>query len=335
MDSVWTHPTSADSSSSSSSPSSSFYSSSSSSSSVNLIKNECLNYLETTEIEYFIRTLISEVMAVNPDDPIIYASQFFRRVRFCQHVLSRDLKFIRESHYNRASFVVCIMNAFSGFLESDGAEMTIFELSSFISLLFQGISVHFVELFAAVLEPSQKHESNISLSKFYLSHLLSALYFTVMYENWLNELSAFCEIKNNRKVVDLRSILLWVGTPAYLKTRGPDKALFSNFVEDTITTRQAKGDGEISFKRLKRYIFLNDAFQRDIVDKLPNIRTDSGRKSSRQTSKLESTMVDIPARTNTMGGSFGAAEVVDGFSAVTDEKKEEVSVTMNGISSQE
>ena len=71
------------------------------------------------------------------------------------------------------------------------------------------------------------------------------------------------------------------------------------------------------------------------MDKLPNIRTDSGRKSSRQTSKLESTMVDIPARTNTMGGSFGAAEVVDGFSAVTDEKKEEVSVTMNGISSQE
>ena len=269
---VWNHPTS----------SSSFLSTNSSTSSTSFfaIKDECLNYFESTEIEYFVRTLISEIITRSPEDPIMYAAQFFRKVRLCQHVVSRDLKFIRESQYNRISFVVCVKNAFSGFTagvvpsETGGvkegkSEMTIFELSTFVSLLFEGISVHFVELFAAVLEPSQRNESNISLSRFYLSHLLSALYFTVVYECWLNELSGFCEVKNGRKVVDLRNVLVWIDTPAYYSTKGPDKALFSKFIEEVINSRKAKGDSEISFKRLKRYMFLNETLQNEIMDKLP------------------------------------------------------------------
>ena len=318
---IWNHPASSD--------SSSFLISNPSSSSSSSISNECLKYFESTEIEYFVRTLISEILTGNPDDPTMYAAQFFRKVRLCQHVVSRDLKFIRESHYNRISFVVCIKNAFSGFLAGDScldvsiepgssksgdAEMTIFEFSSFVSLLFQGISIHFVELFAAVLEPSQRHESNISLSTFYISHLLSALYFTVVYENWLNELSAFSEVKNNRKVVELRSILLWIDTPAYHSTRGPDKALFSRLIEELITARQGKGDSEISFKRLKRHMFLDECLQKEIINKLPRAamwtQHSKSREISREIQDLESVR-DISGLTSKTEKTLGISGIVD------------------------
>ena len=44
------------------------------------MKDECLSYLNSLEIEYFLTTLVKEVLNVSPDDPVAYAAHFFHKV---------------------------------------------------------------------------------------------------------------------------------------------------------------------------------------------------------------------------------------------------------------
>ena len=199
-------------------------------------------------------------------------------MKSCQHVVSRDLKFIRESQYNRASFVVCIREAFSGFA-SDG-EMTIYEFSSFIALLFQGFSVHFIEHFAAVLEPTHKSD-NPSLIKYNISHLQQGLFFTILYENWLNELCAHSDTKTGKKIVDLQGVFQWLkmfqvngSTREVESARNsmstPNCDVLIALVEEFMDIHS---DSEMSLNKFKRSLFLNSQLQREIVTRLPRGNT--------------------------------------------------------------
>jgi hypothetical protein len=239
-------------------------------------------------MDFFLKNLIKDVLTNNPEDPFVYASHYFRKIKLCQHIISKDLKFIRESQYNRASFIVCLRSAFCGF--TSAAEMTIFELNSFICVMFTGFSVHYVELFATVLDPTQRHE-NPNFNKYNLFQLLKALYFTVLYENWLNELSTFTDTKSDRKMINLRDLLQWVKTSSAnynlsYNTAVPDKKFiiplieeFIDIYDNNISSRESSdgngpnaygyGENEMSFQKIKRSFFLNNLLQNEIISKLP------------------------------------------------------------------
>lgn len=227
-----------------------------------------LRYLEAVEIEYFLKLLLKEVILISPDDHLAFSATFFRRLRTCQYILGKDLSFIRESHYNRLSFVFCCRDAFSGF--SDVKEMSLYEFACFLDLAFPGFNEKSLEEFATVLEPMVQTPT----SKTYdFQHLQQSLYFWIVYEKWLHELSGLCkgvdisiDIKATRKVANLATLLKWVNSERYDITLSPSKDLVVKIFTE-IFERQV--EPEISFDRLKQYLFLNSSLHSDLLSKLP------------------------------------------------------------------
>ena len=222
-------------------------------------RSECLRYLESSEVDYFLKNLVKEVISVNPEDPIVYAANFFRRIRDCKFVLSRDLSFIRESHYNRGCFVVCVKDAFSKF--PTDSDVTLFEFSSFLELLFRGFGVSTIEIFAAALEPSVKDEES---TRYKIVHLQYSLYFWIVYEFWLQEISEICEVKNNRKYVDLVNIINWVKSQ-----RSQFVCPSKEIVVSVLNEMLYRGETDLSFRRLRNFFFLSSALHDDLCLKLP------------------------------------------------------------------
>ena len=115
--------------------------------------------------------------------------------------------------------------------------------------------------------------------------------------------------------MELRSILAWVDTPAYHSTRGPDRVLFSKFIEELIVARQGKGDSEISLKRLKRYMFLNESLQKEITNKLPTAAVWTGdNKFPPQVSEVIQDLKSagtVPSVTSQAEETSNASEMVD------------------------
>jgi len=233
-------------------------------------KFESLKYLESVEIEYFLRLLLKEVIANNPEDPLGFASLFFRKIRTCQYVLSKDVNFIRESIHNRGSFIVCVMEAFSGFPE--GTEMSLFEFSSFLGLTYSGFSIEILQNFASALDPSAVGEA-LDANKYNLNHLLSSLYFWILYENWLVELEKLSQAKDSTtkkeglKNISLPAVLSWLKSLRYDEgVCGPPRDILTALLNELMELR---GESDMNYDRLRQVFFLNSAIQADILTKIP------------------------------------------------------------------
>ena len=230
-----------------------------------------ITHVQENEEEVFskISDLTKEILIYNPEDIYNFSIIFFRKLRSCQHVLSKDLSFIRESKYNRQSFVVCLVEAFSGFPEN--TEMTIYEFSAFIELSFSGFTVDLLEDFYLFLEPSPI-DSLTEIKKYKLNHLLSSLYFWIVYENWLNELSSFSKGidigKESKKTVNIPAVLAWADSSRYDLNYAPPKEIIVTLLSGILEFR---GESVIYLDKLKQMLFLNTAIQSDILEKLPKI----------------------------------------------------------------
>jgi hypothetical protein len=66
-------------------------------------------YLGESSINFYVRHLFSQVALLKPEDPIEFASKYFKRIQSCHHVLGADYAYIGATKSNRRAFIFCLM----------------------------------------------------------------------------------------------------------------------------------------------------------------------------------------------------------------------------------
>lgn len=235
-------------------------------------KVEAARYLEATEIDYFLKVLVREVLTFNPEDPIAFAVNFFRRVRNCTYITNRDLSFIRESQYNRGSFIIVCRAMFAKF---PSLEVTIFDFFNIIDLCFQGFSVQYFSRVAFSLDPVTPGDTP-EQAKYNVRHLLSSLEFFIYYESWMNELISLvsksvevgAEFPLVKKSVSLRILKEWAKSLRYELLVGPSKEILLS-VADALAEQES--ELEIPIESIRRALLLNERVHEELSSKLPKV----------------------------------------------------------------
>jgi len=90
-------------------------------------------YLQSSEIDFFIRHLFTQVAAVKPEDSIQFSVDYFKRIQSCHHVLGAEYSFIASCKTNRRAFIFCLMETFQTF--SSEEEMSTVEYHQIVEMI--------------------------------------------------------------------------------------------------------------------------------------------------------------------------------------------------------
>ena len=90
-------------------------------------------YLDTSEINFFIRHLLNQTHTTKFDDFNEVCLQYFTLTASCQHVRGMTYGFVSSSRYNRRSLIYCIMETFVGF--SLNADISAYDYYALVELL--------------------------------------------------------------------------------------------------------------------------------------------------------------------------------------------------------
>jgi len=72
-------------------------------------------YMASSEIMFFVRHLFAQVAALRPEDSIDFAAKFFKRIQTCHHVLGAEYAYIGATANNRRAFIFCLTEIFATF----------------------------------------------------------------------------------------------------------------------------------------------------------------------------------------------------------------------------
>jgi len=250
-------------------------------------KSEAAKYLESNEIDYFLKVLVKEVLLQSPEDPISFAMTFFRRVRNCTYITNRDISFIRESRYNRGSFIIICREMFAKLLQLD---FTAYDFFNIIDLCFQGFTVSYISKIVAYLDPSVTSET-LDQYKYRVQHLLCGLEFFIFYENWLNELTGLVSKTSEagvdfpvvKRTIPLRTLRNWVKSLRYDLLSGPNKEIILSLADELA---EQFPEADIPVETIRRALILNERVREELSSALPKVAMDTSVESTHSSSAV-------------------------------------------------
>ncbi|KAJ1429433.1 hypothetical protein B484DRAFT_395850 [Ochromonadaceae sp. CCMP2298] len=138
-------------------------------------------YLDLTEIGYFLGDLKSKMAQSKPADRVAFAEKYFRKVHSCLHVVGMPYQQIVASNHNRRSFVHCLIQSFSGFADTQMTALDFFHLIEALAPQFPR---------AVVLEISQcvpvaQYGSGGSHASYSFEDLSAGVFASILFDEWL------------------------------------------------------------------------------------------------------------------------------------------------------
>jgi len=169
-------------------------------------------YMASSEIMFFVRHLFSQVAALRPDDIIDFAAKFFKRIQSCQHVLGAEYAYIGATAHNRRAFIFCLTEIFASF--SADESMSVAEHEQLVEMVCPDFPRNMMHAAAACCDPAPKAAEGTGVSglgrmhstapvaekapgKCWHAHLRVALYFHILYEEWLKYIETIFREEGN------------------------------------------------------------------------------------------------------------------------------------------
>jgi hypothetical protein len=231
-------------------------------------------YLAESSINFYVRNLFTQVAALKPDDPIEFASRYFKRIHSCHHVLGADYAYICATKSNRRAFIFCLMEILVTFpLDVD---MSASEYQQIIEMICPDFPKRFVLDAAAAIGPSSgrsESESSNMVSdslhgvggtlggKYRHSQFRIALHFFIIFEEWIKYIETIFREEGSLDCLSTFRL------KAYLDDcRKNWSASFSQPTSDAVDTALATiKSSEISFAALLRALFACPSVQADVT----------------------------------------------------------------------
>ena len=139
-----------------------------------------IDTLDATEMKFFLKDLSLQAVHIkSAEDFPSFAEQYFRNVRSRRHIVGTDYSYVSECNYNRKSFVYCMVESFSGFAD--------FDLMTSVDMLqlIESIVSKFPRSIIMEAALSIDSASEITPVKFTFRDLSTAIYFLVLFDEWL------------------------------------------------------------------------------------------------------------------------------------------------------
>ena len=221
-----------------------------------LLEQDDQDYLEDTEIKFFLSNLFQQVAAFRPEDSLDYALRYFKRVRSCHNVLGADFSFISGSSRNKRSFVFCLIELFRTF--NDNEQMSINEYQQIIEMICPDFPS---TIMPAVVSSLEVMNASASPPKYRHGDMSISLYFHIIYDEWLKYITTIFKEEGSLDCLSLFRFHAYVQDCRKNKRisypQPPSECIDSAF--------EGVKSQEISFVILKKILFENDLVRKDVT----------------------------------------------------------------------
>jgi hypothetical protein len=244
-------------------------------------RSEDESYLASSEINFFLRHLFSQVVALRPEDSIDFAAKYFKRIQSCHHVLGADYAYIGATKSNRRAFIFCLMEVFQTY--SHDKAISVSEYQQIVDMISPDFPRKIISDAAMSIEPlrggSNASTVNIANSggpsaghqpankaaesapQYAHGKLRIALYFHIIYEEWLKYIETIFREEGSLDCLSLFRLRAylddcrrnWSISFSQPPSTGVDAAL-----------SQISGS-EVSFVGLLRALFASEIVQEDVT----------------------------------------------------------------------
>lgn len=223
------------------------------------------------ELNFFLGHLFLQVAHEAPADPIAYAANYFATTLSQSHVLGAQYTFITSCNHNRRSFVFCLMELFRTFPLNE--ELTAVEYQQIIEMICPDFPRQVVlEASYSVKATNTAEGSSSSSPKMALKYrhedLRVALYFHIIYEEWLKRVEMHFREEGSLEYLNIFRVRTHLD-----EIRSSPKCLFEhppqNGIEEIITLlSNAPGTVsgcDVTFDGFKKTIFSNKLIAADVL----------------------------------------------------------------------
>jgi len=224
-------------------------------------------YLESIELPFFLRSLLSQistssVVIKTTDEAVDYAENYFRNVLSCHHVIGSEYSYICGSKYNRRAFVYCLKESFSSI--SDDEEITSADYQQLVDVLCPDVPRHII--YEAAYAVEGVNSSSSQTTKYLHKNIRIAVFFHIVYEEWLKMVETFFREDGISGSVNLAKLRLFLDHSRVSISPHIDHPPKSAI--DAIGQGQTSSD--ITFDGLRRLLFKNAAVVTDLYRKPPS-----------------------------------------------------------------
>lgn len=212
--------------------------------------------VESTDLTFFIRHLVNQIASVKPENLIEFSEKYFRKIESCHHILGADYNFIAGCKYNRRSFVFCLLETFSNFLSEE--KYSLFEYQQIIELLCNDFPKNII--LDAAYAVNSKSIGGMP-SKYLHGELSIALYFHILFEDWLKEIEKLFREESSLNCLSIsriRSFILNLQSSLPLTVEQPPL-----FCIESVFNGIAK-EISINYDDFRRCLFSNPAIIADV-----------------------------------------------------------------------
>lgn len=145
-------------------------------------------YLEASGMDFLMKNLLTSVVSHKPEDPYAFSVQYLSKVKSCHHVIGADLSAVFASSHNRRSFIHFLMEAFQGMpLDEDILAIEFQQLLDFVSPeLSKKIPIETI-----LCSDVHNNHANVMNTTYKFGYLRVALFFHIIYEEWIEKISQF------------------------------------------------------------------------------------------------------------------------------------------------
>ncbi len=245
------------------------------------------------DLPYFMKLLIQDILVIGVEDPSNYSLAFFKQIRNGNHIINKKFSFITDCTYNRICFVLLCKELFAGFKNDD--EISILEYNSYLDLICYDIPKKLINELIRYIDPAYNQDEK---SIYKIGDLNSALYFSIIYDEWLkfisnkfnqnskiyiDDLQKILESNNYSKITDVALIPSQIGLKA---------------VMDDLLLVYNKND-EISFSKFHRELLFNEKVRKCLLRILPIKCSNSIFNINQNTSASQAVNSNLPITTAT------------------------------------
>ena len=132
-----------------------------------------------SDLKYLMTILMSQTLAMRPEDLSGFCHSFFDKIEACSHVVGQSFSTITKCRLNRRAFVRMCLSAFEQFPPS--SLMTTFDHAILIRALCPNIATTLLHEIHFLITPLGKDQTR----SYSVQDLNSGLYFVILFEGFL------------------------------------------------------------------------------------------------------------------------------------------------------
>jgi len=255
------------------------------------------DFLEASELPFFLRALLSQLAtapsALKTEEALDFAEGYFQSVLSCHHVLGAEYSYICGSKYNRRAFVYCLLESFSSL--SDDEDLTPADYQQLVDVICPDMPRHIIYEAAYAVETSSA--PNSTTNKYSHKKLRLAIFFHIVYEDWLKLVENFCRDEGSSGAVHVNKLKLFleharVSISPYIDH--PPKAA----LEATFQSVTKSHNSEITYDGMRRNLFKSPIIEEELTRRP---------KSALPLSKDETTTVPPSSSSSSLEAKLGDA----------------------------